>query len=368
MKVEYVSNFQRNYIKIALAQTKEKKLRYQYQIVTTRRLEGFLPVTLHVSNGESSLYYDISSRQSLPKWLLQDKIGKDWMESFIAGLKTALWSMEQYLLDERNLLLCPDYIFQEVDSEQFRFLYVPYYQEAEKPEMERLLSFLVENADEREPETAGLLYELYADWERMQEAFTAEMLIVLWESRTTQELPDDRELQPLTEQDSEREPEAAGEEAAGRRELPGLLFGWHRRLHLENTKVAMETVDYRPQPIAEVSAASPAEAQTTYMEVRTEQEERKLFGNGRDNRRVIALEHLPLVIGKKEGKADIVLQDGSVSRLHARLTEEDGKIYLEDLNATNGTFQNGVRLRPYERVELLREDEVKVGNLCFTYR
>lgn len=368
MKIEYVSNFQRNYIKIGLTQTKENKLRYQYQIVTTKKLEGFLPVTLHVSNGESSLYYDISSRQSLPKWLMQDKIGKDWMERFIAGFKTALWSMEQYLLDERNLLLCPDYIFQEVDSEQFRFLYVPYYQEERKPEMERLLSFLVENVDEREPETAGLLYELYADWEKLQEAFTAEMLVALWESRTEQELQSDREVPPLTEKGEEREPVTIGGETENRKELSGLLFGWRRRLHSGGTKMAMETVNYRSQPLEEVLEASMEEESTTYMEVQTEQEERKLFGNGRDNRRVIALEHLPLVIGKKEGKADIVLQDGSVSRLHARLTEEGGKIYLEDLNATNGTFQNGVRLRPYEKVELLREDEVKVGNLCFTYR
>ncbi len=34
---------------------------------------------------------------------------------------------------------------------------------------------------------------------------------------------------------------------------------------------------------------------------------------------------------------------------------------MEDMNAAAGTFKNGIQLRPYERVELLREDEVKFG-------
>lgn len=371
MRVEYISSFQRNYIKIGLVQTKEKRLRYQYQIVTTRKLEGFLPVTLHVSNGESSLYYDISSRQSLPKWLMRDKIGKDWMESFVAGLKTALWSLEQYLLDERNLLLSPEYIFQEVDSEQFRFLYVPYYQEQERPEMEKLLSFLVENADGEEPETAGLLYEIYADWERLREEFTPEMLVALWEKKAVQSIGEaegEQEAEIIQEvQDVQAEEQEGREQETEGAEIHGRLFGWRRHFRFGASKMAMEESDYQVQPMTQQPLPA-CEEQTTYMEVQQEQEERKLFGNGRNNRRVIALEQLPLVIGKKEGKADIVLQDNSVSRLHARLTEESGKIYLEDMNATNGTFRNGVRLRPYERVELMREDEIKVGNLCFTYR
>ena len=50
------------------------------------------------------------------------------------------------------------------------------------------------------------------------------------------------------------------------------------------------------------------------------------------------------------------------------ILEEDGHIYMEDMNAAAGTFKNGIQLRPYERVELLREDEVKFGKLEFTYR
>ena len=44
-----------------------------------------------------------------------------------------------------------------------------------------------------------------------------------------------------------------------------------------------------------------------------------------------------LSVGKKKGEVDLVLQDASVSRMHARITNEEGDTYLEDLNSTNGS-------------------------------
>ena len=63
----------------------------------------------------------------------------------------------------------------------------------------------------------------------------------------------------------------------------------------------------------------------------------------------LSLEQPSLSVGKKKGEVDLVLQDASVSRMHARITNEEGDTYLEDLNSTNGTFQNGQRMRPYEK-------------------
>ena len=99
-----------------------------------------------------------------------------------------------------------------------------------------------------------------------------------------------------------------------------------------------------------------------------EKEERKLYGNGRQNRRVLTLTRFPVIIGRKPEYADLVINEPSVDSMHVKILEEDGHIYMEDMNAAAGTFKNGIQLRPYERVELLREDEVKFGKLEFTYR
>src|SRR5207237_386632 len=50
------------------------------------------------------------------------------------------------------------------------------------------------------------------------------------------------------------------------------------------------------------------------------------------------------IIGRGEG-CDIVLEDGSVSRRHARLArDERGHYRIEDLGSANGTFVDGARI------------------------
>jgi pSer/pThr/pTyr-binding forkhead associated (FHA) protein len=65
-----------------------------------------------------------------------------------------------------------------------------------------------------------------------------------------------------------------------------------------------------------------------------------------------------LTIGREQG-AGMVIDDGGVSRLHARFTEENGAVVLEDLGSSNGTYVNGERISA--PVELAAGDEVQVG-------
>ena len=73
-------------------------------------------------------------------------------------------------------------------------------------------------------------------------------------------------------------------------------------------------------------------------------------------------------IGKKRGETDLVLNDQSISRLHARIIKETDGYYLEDMNSTNGTFKNGLQLQPYERRKLEEGDEITLGKITVIYR
>lgn len=55
---------------------------------------------------------------------------------------------------------------------------------------------------------------------------------------------------------------------------------------------------------------------------------------------------------------DIVIENLSVSRNHARIRREDNRYFLTDMNSANGTLVNGVRIT---KTELLDNDEVVVG-------
>src|SRR5438874_555996 len=61
-----------------------------------------------------------------------------------------------------------------------------------------------------------------------------------------------------------------------------------------------------------------------------------------------------ITIGRMKGNT-IVIEDASVSLMHAKITRKNGEFYLKDLNSTNGTVVNGqpiteARLRDLDRI------------------
>lgn len=80
------------------------------------------------------------------------------------------------------------------------------------------------------------------------------------------------------------------------------------------------------------------------------------------------LDEFPYVIGKVKDSVNLVLNDVSVSRIHAKLTEENGQIYVQDCHSTNGTYVNGVFLEKEERIPIEADDEIRIGRITLLYR
>ncbi len=74
------------------------------------------------------------------------------------------------------------------------------------------------------------------------------------------------------------------------------------------------------------------------------------------------------VIGKKANCVDGVINDEMISRIHARISYQGGKYYLTDLNSTNGTFCNDVRVEANQRIEIKEEDILRFGRVEFIFR
>ncbi|MFT4188516.1 MAG: ATP-binding cassette domain-containing protein, partial [Aeromicrobium sp.] len=64
------------------------------------------------------------------------------------------------------------------------------------------------------------------------------------------------------------------------------------------------------------------------------------------------------VIGR-DPSCDLVVDDPMASRAHARLTEADGQLWIEDLGSTNATLVNGGAVR---RQRLVEGDQILIGN------
>jgi pSer/pThr/pTyr-binding forkhead associated (FHA) protein len=84
-----------------------------------------------------------------------------------------------------------------------------------------------------------------------------------------------------------------------------------------------------------------------------------------------------LVIGRTDPvqniypDVDLAEQEGErsgVSRKHARILQRPDGAYIEDLNSTNFTFLNHVRLHPGHTYPLKDGDEIRLGVLTLEYR
>ena len=96
--------------------------------------------------------------------------------------------------------------------------------------------------------------------------------------------------------------------------------------------------------------------------------ENKLYAMDRRNKQHIELKRFPCTIGKMAGCVDHVLADNSVSRIHVKFERQGDRILMTDMNSTNGTYKNGLRMEPQETVEIEPGDEIRFGNLHYCYR
>ncbi len=86
---------------------------------------------------------------------------------------------------------------------------------------------------------------------------------------------------------------------------------------------------------------------------------------GRNVGQRIALDGDSFVLGRHPN-CDIVLDEGAVSRQHAKITRSNGKFLVEDMGSRNGTFVNEEEIEAPRA--LVPFDEIKICDLVFTYK
>lgn len=82
-------------------------------------------------------------------------------------------------------------------------------------------------------------------------------------------------------------------------------------------------------------------------------------------REEIKIRKSPFFIGKNGEKADAVICEGDISRLHAKIVVEDDDVFVIDQESTNGTYVNGKRLVPWERRKVLADDKIAFSSVYY---
>ncbi len=71
-----------------------------------------------------------------------------------------------------------------------------------------------------------------------------------------------------------------------------------------------------------------------------------------------------IVIGRVQAKSDISFpEDGKLSSAHCQISFSANKLYIKDLDSTNGTFVNGVPISSQYKLE--KDDVIQIGSMQF---
>lgn len=82
---------------------------------------------------------------------------------------------------------------------------------------------------------------------------------------------------------------------------------------------------------------------------------------------MIQIRDYPFVIGKLRSNVDYCLDNEVVSRYHVKITREEERYYITDLNSTNGTTINDSSLSCYQRHELTKGDRVSLAGIEYLF-
>lgn len=370
IETEYIRSVQSNYERVHLPE-KPDDYRYQYCILTRGGVKGLLPCSLRYINGQAYLYYDITSKQNLAQMCRKEMIDRNWMKDFFWSYSRVKQELSRFLLDDKNLLFQPEHIFQDIGNRNFFFLYLPYSEEENG--MSQLMEFMLEHMDYEDERLVECVYSMYEQYERMGEVYLGQQIFADIEKLEVQENTSEEETEFLETAESEAEDieELQSKDTQSRQEKK---YFW-QRLGEKRKQADKQKATYRARMYEAMEGVAVAEeipydeeyGQTIYVEQPIEGEKlHKLYTP--DGRVAAVLEQDSFMIGKQKDIVNLVLEDESVSRIHARIYKEDEMIYLEDLNATNGTYKNGIRLQPYEKRRLEEDDEIRIGKLLFIYR
>ena len=425
MEVKYYKDLRHNFL--IIRNMDEPVNGYQFRMITNNKIGGLLPCKERHINGELFLYYEITSKQSLLSLYENRRINMEFLSRLFVQLKTTWDNMSRFLLEEQYLVLNPKYIYTDIESGELLFLYYPFI--SEENYIKQLFVFLTEKVDSEDDAAVDICYKALDLIERDQ--FVLDEVLNWFEQECCFCHKKENELKPIENaenEDGEKKMFEKERDYATDRFFFRAINEkfWGRVIILLGTILAVCIYIYQNYELAEANLiclyavfladiffmafivghfiyqkirSTIRKKKNLYVEDEkwyekkviglddmseenkannlygntvfipwTENSENKLYGIGKKNKNHIDLSRLPVTVGKLDGMVDMVIDDTSISRRHAKFHKENGQIYMTDLNSTNGTFKNGLRLEPNTSEVLEQGDEIRLGKLKFIYR
>ena len=366
---------------------------YLLRMLTENYIKNLLSCRQGYRNEEPVLKYDVSNMHSLVTEYEHSILSATELENMLLELLSIGARAREYLLDEKNIVYNPEYMFVDVEDDSLNLLYVPYETDEmialhhmNKGRYYFLADFLLDKVDPNDEKAVKIAYEFY----RMskEELFSLDKFCTYIKRLRTESREkkatevDSLRIKSLEEKEGELYALQKDNDIQSGRESKkafSIRSLWKKRKERKEDDIKMPdgivTVDdyWGASDDEDVirCSGSPAEDEeeddnlTMFFDV-SEQEVHRIvwYENGKEQTKVLT--SWPVVLGKQKGTDNLCINDPSVSRRHARLNCRNNSIFIEDLGSKNGTFMNGRKVKSGEEIPISADDRLQLGRVAFS--
>ena len=392
--------------------------RYTIRMISGNKIPGLLPFQEKWMNGMPMFYYDITSRQPFRRLAEYRKLTGVEIRTLISDLILVLRQMERYLLDEQRIFLRPDYIYVEPETYHGSFCLIPGYQSDFTNEFLELAQYILDHVDHSDGDAVVLAFSIFRESRKVNfgvddiekclgnRAVPAEIIEV--PKSKSEEISVIENVELTEERYDFIVSSKEDDDMQSKRLLLGvllivimtgmplisiLLFGipflfqWKwvffiieillatiGSVILLFTREVEKGEGFESEILSDPEfgelASEPDDhddMQTVLLISQAELlQKRKLISLS--DRKEIAVEYFPFLIGKNKGLVDLFLCEPGVSRLHAKIEQDEEEYFVTDLNSTNGTKINGLLLEANERKQICIGDELDFAGIGFRFQ
>lgn len=361
MKVEYLRTSRKSYMIVKNADYIFEN--YELQMILHNDIPSLLEIQVIMGDGAAEYWYDVTGMQSLQQQFSVAPIRERQLRFLLQNLIELKKAMEEYLLDDQNICFSASMIYYDRFTDRIRFCYIPGLARHSEREIRNLFEEILQYLDHSDVMAVQMGYDMY---ERcVQSEFIIEDCVECLTTHISCGSAGMREENDPSEQGrtaaegygckngavdkEDRTSHGAGELPEEREtELEFLQAdsekkrGHRRRRRKEKRKNPVDYSAILDQEQRNFYAAEEilGEECTECLSEDNTENQWMLIYKGDGLEQDMKLTVFPYLIGTDREKVQGLLQSRTVSRIHAKLFLENGSLYLEDYNSTNGTYLN----------------------------
>ncbi len=344
---------------------------YKYKMLRYNKISVFLDCRVYCMDNITKVQYDISSKQSLQRICEKKHLNEQQFHKILSAVQKLIQELERYFLRLDEVYLKPEYIYTDMENFEVYFCYYPHKETAQaEEEFHSLAEYLINHLDYEDKQVIEQGYALYRY--TLQENYDILQCI----QKTLGKQKKQEALQGKLEENQEVFEEETYE------------YNQEKNT-FHNSKVAesgffnqiMNRFKGEVKPVKPVDS----EREKWDMESVVEVEEEEHYGHTMLLKEVqgkamhylvclseggyqdFTLDKFPYVIGKGKEWADGVIPHELVSRIHAQFEEEEGEVFVTDLNSTNGTGVNDELLDANQTVQLKSGDIIHFSEVYYRF-